>query len=172
MAEAPTPAEIDELCKLYDEADKNVDDAIEKRDIFGEQIEELIAKHGFLPPRATKSKRVQGEQWKATLAQSHSVNVDGTQVQRFYAVLKEFGLQRFFRKCFRREQVFVLLDGAQELITKLSLALKEKNEPVGASEVQLTFAETLKIESRSTSLKVEPLKEEKKKGGKKAEAAA
>jgi hypothetical protein len=171
-AAVPTNAEIDALCMLYDDADKNVKDAIEKRDIFGEQIEEMIAAHGFLPPRSKKSKRVQGDDWKATLSQSHSVDVDSTAVLRFFAILKEFGLQRFFRRCFRREQVFVLLDGAQDLVTKLALALKDKNEPTRSSEIQLTFADTLKIESRSTSLKVEPVKEEKKKGGKKAEAAA
>lgn len=171
-AAVPTAAEIDTLCKLYAEADKKVDETIEARNVFGEQIEEMIAAHGFLPPRSKKSKRIQGEEYKATLSQSHSVDVDSTAAKRFYAVLKEFGLQRFFRKCFRREQVFVLLDGAQDLISRLAIILQQGKETVRASEVQLTFANTLKIESRSSSLKVEPIKEEKKKGGKKAEAAA
>jgi hypothetical protein len=170
-AVVPTNAEIDALCQLYADADKNVKNAIDTRDVFGEQIEEMIAAHGFLPPRSKKSKRIQGDEFKATLSQSHSVDVDSTAAKRFYAVLKEFGLQRFFRKCFRREQVFVLLDGAQDLISRLAIILQQGNETVRASEVQLTFANTLKIESRSTSLKVEPLKEEKKKGAKKAEAA-
>jgi hypothetical protein len=53
------------------------------------------------------------------------------------------------------------------LIAKLAL-----KSPGIAGELQLLFAGTLRIEGRSTSLKVEPIKEEKKKGEKKAEAAA
>jgi hypothetical protein len=166
-ATVPTNAEIDALCKLYDEADKKVDAAIEARNVFGEQIEEMIAAHGFLPPRAKKSKRIQGEDFKATLGQSHSVDVDSTSVRRLYISMKGWGLARFFRKLFRREEIFVLTDDAQELIAKLAI-----KSPGIAGELQLLFAQTLRIEGRSTSLKVEPLKEEKKKTQKKAEAAA
>jgi len=163
----PTNAEIDALCKLYDEADKKVDDAIEARNVFGEQIEELIAKHGFLPPRSKKSKRIQGDDWKATQSQSHSVDVDSTAVCRLFVAMKKWGLARFFRKLFRREEVFIMADDAQALIAKLAV-----KSPGIAAELQLLFAGTLRVESRSTSLKVEPIKEEKKKGAKKAEAAA
>jgi hypothetical protein len=68
---------------------------------------------------------------------------------------------------FRREEIFVLADDAQALIAKLAVKM-----PGVAGELQLLFAGTLRIEGRSTSLKVEPIKEEKKKGEKKAEAAA
>lgn len=163
----PTPAEIDALLKLYDEADKNITAAFDKRAVFGEQIEAMIKEHGFIPPRAKKSKRIQGEEYKATLGQSHSVDVDSTAVQRLFAKMKEWGLARSFRKLFRREEIFVLADDAQELIAKLAL-----KSPGIAGELQLLFAGTLRIEGRSTSLKVEPIKEEKKKGEKKAEAAA
>jgi hypothetical protein len=166
-AAIPTAAEIDAICKLYTDADNNVKSAIEKRDVFGEQIEEMIKAHGFLPPRAKKSKRIQGEDYKATLGQSHSVDVDSTAVQRLYVSLKGWGLARFFRKLFRREEIFVLTDDAQKFIAKLAI-----KSPGIAGELQLLFAQTLRIEGRSTSLKVEPLKEEKKKGEKKAEAAA
>jgi len=84
----PTAAEIDALLGLYLDADQNVKDALDKRDVFGEQIEEMIKAHGFLPPRAKKSKRIQGEDFKATLGQSHSVDVDSTAVQRLYVSLK------------------------------------------------------------------------------------
>lgn len=166
-AAVPTNAEIDALCMLYDDADKNVKAAIEQRDVFGEQIEEMIAAHGFLPPRSKKSKRVQGDDWKATLSQSHSVDVDSTAVRRLFVSMKGWGLARFFRRLFRREEVFILADDAQDLIAKLAI-----KSPGIAAELQLLFAGTLRIEGRSTSLKVEPVKEEKKKGGKKAEAAA
>lgn len=162
----PTTAEIDALLKLYDDADKNVDAAIDKRNVFGEQIEEMIRLHGFVPKRATKSKRIQGNEWKATHGQSHSIDVDSTAVQRLFASLKEWGLGRFFRRLFRREQIFVLTEGAQELIARLAL-----KSPGIAAELQLLFAGTLRVEGRSTSLKVEPLNEDKKKGAKKGEAA-
>jgi hypothetical protein len=166
-AAIPTAAEIDALLGLYLDADQNVKDAVTKRDVFGEQIEEMIKAHGFLPPRAKKSKRIQGEDFKATLGQSHSVDVDSTAVQRLYVSMKGWGLAQFFRKLFRREEIFVLADDAQELIAKLAI-----KSPGIAGELQLQFSQTLRIEGRSTSLKVEPLKEEKKKAEKKAEAAA
>jgi hypothetical protein len=166
-AAIPTNAEIDALCKLYSEADKKVDDAIEARNVFGEQIEEMIAAHGFIPPRAKKSKRIQGDEYKATQGQSHSVDVDSTAVQRLFDAMKKWGLARSFRRLFRREEVFIMADDAQNLIAKLAL-----RSPGVAGELQLLFAGTLHIEGRSTSLKIEPIKEEKKKGSKKAEAAA
>src|SRR6185369_5426157 len=86
--QVPTNEEIDALLSLYLDADKNVDDAIEKRNVFGEQIEQLIKKHGFMPPRAKKSKRIQGDEYRATLSQSHGVDVDSTAVIRLLSELK------------------------------------------------------------------------------------
>lgn len=165
-AEVPTNAEIDALCKLYNELDGNVDAAIENRNVIGEQIQAMIAAHGFIPPRAKKSKRIQGEEWKATLGQSHSVDVDSTAVQRLFLRMKGWGIARSFRKLFRREEIFVLAEDAQELIARLAL-----KSPGFGAELQLLFSQTLRIEGRSTSLKVEPLNEDKKKGAKKGEAA-
>jgi hypothetical protein len=163
----PTNSDIDALCMLYDDADKNVKNAIEQRDVFGEQIEEMIAQHGFLPPRSKKSKRVQGDEWKATLSQSHSVDVDSTAVRRLFDAMKEWGLARSFRRLFRREEIFVLVDDAQAVITKLAA------KSLGIDrQLLLLFSQALRIEGRSTSLKVEPVKEEKKKAEKKSEAAA
>jgi hypothetical protein len=153
----PTNKEIDALLSLYLDAKKNVQEAIDKRDVFGEQIEGIIAVHGFLPPKAKKSKRIQGDEYKGTLSQSHSVEVDSTAVQRFHAKLKEFKLARVFRKLFRREMVFVLNEDAQATVTALAVKF-----PGIAGELQLLFAQTLKIESRSPYLEVEPLKKEKK----------
>lgn len=157
----PTNAEIDTLLALYIDADVTVERAIEVRRAFGTQVEEMIAAHGFLPPRSKKSKRVQGDEYKATLSQSHSVDVDSTSVKRFHAALKGWNISRIFSKLFRREVVFVLNDGAQECITALVA-----RHPVAAAELQLLFAQTLKIESRSSSLKVEQLKPEKKEAAK------
>ncbi|HKV94921.1 MAG TPA: hypothetical protein VJW20_20415 [Candidatus Angelobacter sp.] len=153
-AEPPSNAEIDALLQMYDEADRNVDSAIEKRDVFGDQIEQMIKKHGFLPPRSKKSKRIQGDKWKATSSQSHSVDVDGTAVLRLLELMKSLGVARWFRKLFRREEIFILNDGAPEIVNKLA-------QKFPGSSLALSFAQTLKVESRSSSLKVEPLKEEK-----------
>ena len=153
----PTAVEIDTLLALYLDADGNVDNAIEVRNMFGQKIEEMIASHGFLPRRATKSKRIQGEELRATLSKGQSVDVDASAVQRFHARLKGWKLSRIFRKLFKREVIFVLNEHAQAYITALAA-----RSPGIAAELQLLFAQTLKIESRSSSLKVEPLKPEKK----------
>jgi hypothetical protein len=42
----PTNKEIDALLSLYLDAKKNVQNAIEKRDVFGDEIEKMIALHG------------------------------------------------------------------------------------------------------------------------------
>jgi|GEM_PF-3681590 hypothetical protein len=155
---APTASEIDTLLQLYIDADKNVESAIEKRKVFEEQIESLIEEHGFLPPRSKKSMRIQGLDWKASLSRSHSVEVDTPSVLNLHTRLKEWGMARVFRKLFRREIVFVLNDGAQELIATLAAKM-----PGIAANLQLAFSGTLRIESRSTTLKVESLKEKTKK---------
>ena len=150
----PSKPEIDALAQLYLDADAAVDQAKESRRIFADQLAEMIAAHGFLPKRATKSHRLEGEEFQATLVRSHSLEVNGTEVLRLRMFLTGKGWGRCFRKLFKREPVYVLREGAQDLVARL-LA---KGAP---SDLQILFSNSLTIRDNSVSLKVEPIKEEK-----------
>jgi hypothetical protein len=144
----PTKEEIDALAALYVDAEKNVKDAKEKSEIFYDQLIEMIEKHGFVPKKATKSRRIEGHVYKITRSSSQSVDVDGTAVMRLRDALHGWKFSRWFRKLFKRETVFVLQDGAQELVAQL-LA---KGAP---SDLQILFSNAVLIKGNSPSLKVE-----------------
>jgi hypothetical protein len=149
----PTKEEIDALAGLYVDAEEVVKAAKANSDIFYDRLIEMIEKHGFVPKKATKSRRIEGHVYKITRISSQSVDVDGTAVSRLKAALYEWKFSRWFRKLFKRETVFVLQDGAQELVAQL-LA---KGAP---SDLQILFSNAVLIKGNSPSLKVEN-KEEK-----------
>lgn len=153
----PSKQEIDALAQLYLDADSAVEQVKETRRIFADQLAEMIAAHGFLPKRATKSRRIEGEEFQATLVRSQSVEVNGTEVLRLRMFLTGKGLGCWFRKLFKREPVYVLRDGAQELVARL-LA---KGAP---SDVQILFSNSLTIRDNSDWLKVEPIKDPRQAG--------
>jgi hypothetical protein len=157
--EIPTKQEIDALCQLYLDADVNVEQAKQTRAMFADQIIDAIRDHGFLPKRATKSRRIEGEEFQATLSKSQSVEVNGTEVLRLRAFLDGKGLSRWFRKLFKREPVYVLRERAQEVVAKM----RDLGAP---SDLQTLFSGALDIKDNSPSLKVEPKAEPKKKEAK------
>jgi hypothetical protein len=147
-----------------EDADAAVEQAKETRRMFADQLAEMIAVHGFLPKRATKSRRIEGEEFQATLIRSQSLDVNGTEVLRLRMFLTGTGWGGWFRKLFKREPVYVLREGAQELVARL-LA---KGAP---SDLQILFSNSLTIRDNSASLKVEPMKEEKVARKKEAKAS-
>lgn len=161
--EVPTQQEIDSLLGLYADAEKALGMAREVRDMYGDQVAAMIEQHGFMPPRATKSKRIQGAEWKATLSQGQSVEVDGTAAKQIRALLKKLGRVRFFRKLFRLEVVYVLAPGSQKELA--SLGFSEALSPSETRALVTLYNQAVEIKSKSPSLEVEPLK---KKEGKAA----
>jgi hypothetical protein len=144
----PTKDDIDALAQLYVDAETNVRQAKEQLSVFHDHLVELIEKHGFVPKKATKSRRIEGHVYKITRSASQSVDVDGTAVMRLRDALHGWKFSRWFRKLFKRETVFVLQDGAQELVAQL-LA---KGAP---SDLQILFSNAVLIKGNSPSLKVE-----------------
>lgn len=157
--EIPSKQEIDALCQLYLDADVNVEKAKETRAMFADQLVTMIRDHGFLPKRATKSRRIEGDEYQATHSKSQSVEVNGTEVLRLRDFLMRNGLARWFRRLFKREPVYVLREGAQEIVAKML--------DLGApSDLQMLFSNALEIKDNSPSLKVESKAEPKKKEAK------
>lgn len=155
----PGKEEIDALAAMYLESQKNADKAQEAADVLRDQLTDMVTEHGYVPKRAHKSRRLEGLKWKCTLSQSDSLETDGTAVQRFHAALKRFDLGRLFRQVFRREQIFVLQPGAQQILDWIC----ERKDARKAATLRLAFSNCLVIKSSRPGLKVEPIeaKEEK-----------
>ncbi|HET7873216.1 MAG TPA: hypothetical protein VFL42_11935 [Terriglobales bacterium] len=160
----PTKPEIDSLAQLYLDADAAVEQARTSRSLLAGRLAEMIVAHGFLPRRAAKSRRIEGEEFQATLSRGHSLEVNGTEVLRLRMFLTGTGMGGWFRKLFKREPVYVLREGAQELVARL-LA---KGAP---SDLQILFSNSLSIRDNSASLKVERIKQEKVEKKKEAKAS-
>lgn len=163
----PTNDQIDELAQLYTDAQEATRLAQEKQSDLAGQIIALIEQYGSIPRRATKSKRIEGDDYQCTLSKGHSVEVNGARVETFRQWMKERGLLRLFRKLFKRESVFVLRTDADVLVSTIASGA-DLDSAVVANLVAL-FHQSLSIKDTSPSLKVEA-KDEKKK--KRAEAAA
>ena len=152
----PEKKEIDALAALYLEAKANLDKTAEGVAVLRDQLTDMVAEHGFVRKKATKSTRIIGETYEITLSRGQSIEVDGTAVMRIRAALKTAGGNKCFRKLFRREVIYVLADGAQSLMAQPQPFWPH---PLPAA-VRSYFAQAVMIRENSPYLKVEPVKEE------------
>jgi hypothetical protein len=150
-----TNQEIDALAGLYADAKANVEKAQERVDAFGDQLIEMTQIHGVTPPKAEKSLRIEGDEWKVTVSEGQGVSVNKAAAAKVLASLKRAGLIRFFRKLFVVETQYKLAKGAQALI---ALPL-----PKGApSNLRKLLAAAVQIKDKAPRLTVEPKEEAKK----------
>lgn len=163
----PTNEQIDELAQLYTDAQEAARLAYDKQRDLASQIIALVEQHGSVPKRATKSKRVEGDEYQCTLSKGHSVDVITARVEDFRRWMKSQNLLRVFRKLFKRESVFVLQEDAQQLVSTLASGADLDSKVAG--ELLRLFYLSLSISDNSPYLKVEL---RKGKDEKKAEAAA
>ncbi len=155
----PTREEIDALAGMYVEAQAAVDKEQQAASVLRDQLIDMIQEHGFLPPRASKSKRIQGDEWKVTLSQGQSVEVDGTIAREIRKALKLIGRVRYFRKLFRPEIVYVLANGSQKALA----CLAEVGIPApDHRDIISLYNRAVAIKDKSPSLEVEPMKKKAK----------
>src|SRR5438270_12044599 len=75
MAKKLTPCEVDELALRLERLTEQVDE-------IRAQLKASIDEHGFVPPRAEKSKRLEGDVYKATLSYGTTTTVIDTEVEK------------------------------------------------------------------------------------------
>lgn len=154
----PTAHEIDELAKAYVDAKTAVEAAREKLEKAEEPLLAAVIKHGFVPARAQKTKRLLGEKWKCSASQSDSVEVDGTESLRYMAFLKYIGLPHLFSRLFRRRFVYVLNPRAQAILE--NYCTREKFEK-HADKMRAGFNRCVLVNTGSERLSVEPIEKAK-----------
>lgn len=162
----PTTDKIDELAHLYIDAQAATEMARAREAEFRDQLISMVEAHGTVPRRATKSKRLEGDEYQATLSRGHSVEVNSARAELFRQWMKAKSMTRLFRRLFRRESVFVLQPDAQALVATIAQGI-EKDAKVAADLVAI-FHQSITIQDTSPTLRVEPRKKEEKK----SEAAA
>lgn len=152
----PTKTEIDAVASLYNDA--KIAEALqtEKVEMFGAQLIRMAKAHGFTPPRAEKSLRLEGEEWEVTVAIGQSVSVKKPSVEKLFAALKKGGLHlTLFRKLFTDEKQYKLAKGAQKLMAKTLPAGVPPN-------VRALFAAAVEIKDKAPRLTVKPKAEQTK----------
>src|SRR3954463_12781404 len=82
--------EIDELAERLQEIDAEAD-------AIRDQLKEQIEAYGFIPPRAEKSKRVEGLAYRATVSVSSSTTVIDTEVAKIREACDESVFSVLFR---------------------------------------------------------------------------
>jgi hypothetical protein len=137
-----SPQELDELAERLQRLNAETD---EVRAELKAQLEE----HGFTPPRAEKSKRLEGERFRATLSFSSSVSVIDTEVEK----IKEACESSLFERLFREVKKYAIAEGAHYVLA----GTLPKDAP---RNLRRMFESAVVMAERSPSLKVEPKKKQ------------
>ena len=148
---APTPAEIDRKCREYEQIQKqiaqlNVDLAPLKVSLIL-----MTETHGYVPPNAEKSKRLDGVEMVATTTTGSTIDVKSDAVVALQLALSKARLPRLFPKLFARETKFSLRKDASDTLKIAIQRLPEKLR----NDLLLGFAGCFDIGSKAPSLAVE-----------------
>jgi len=146
----PTSAQVDELCEFYDELRKERDLADAKLKAAREELHEMVERYGAAPLRATKSKRLMGTKYQATLTWSHSFTVDPLGAARVHAACFRAGRPSLFKRLFTRHFCYLVAEGAEQFLDRLG---EIKDAP---RTLRALFHRALHIERSPYSLSVEP----------------
>lgn len=156
IPQIPSAEEIDAAASRYLDAQADADEYQAVADAHRLELSGMIERNGFVPARATKTRRLEGVKWKCSLSQSDSLEVDGTEAQRFFAALKHWGIGHIFSRIFNRRAVFVLAPGAQKYIESVASS-RRRNYADKADELRAAFNRCLSIKSSAPGVKVEPM---------------
>jgi hypothetical protein len=130
-----------ELTEVYETAKKELQNA-------RAELLELVHQFGSTPPKADKSKRVEGNLWQVTAQYGHSITVDDVAADRLLeACVSSLGPKkggRFFHRIFQSSIRYSLCEGAYELIASSSVADKMRS----------LFSAAVKIVPKAPALKV------------------
>ena len=153
MAEVITPEIIDqharELIELQAIAEEASEAVAKKKD----DLLPIIKKHGRSPDRATKTVRLEGNEYHidANFGQSTSLVPDA--VESLKDGLKTVDQARLFPKLFRQDKKYVAIKGTSGLIAALPQKIRTK--------VQRWYDGCFKVEDRKPTVNAEPKKAEK-----------
>jgi hypothetical protein len=138
-----SPAELDELCERLELLDQ------ESGEIRA-QLKAHVEEHGFIPPRAEKSKRLEGEFFRATLSFASQTTVIDTEVVKIQEACD--GL--LFARLFREVKKYTVADSAHYVLAGTL--------PEGAPRnLRRMFERAVIMAERSPSLKIERPKKAK-----------
>jgi hypothetical protein len=155
------PETIDTHAREFNDRKEAFDLAKEYLDEQRDKILALIEKHGRVPEKAEKSKRLEGIEFQLTASFGDSVKVDVEYAELFKQACEDAhaagatGFAGFFARVFKFEPRYTLTTKATQIMSgKL---------PAGAPRaLRAFFAKAVTIEKRSPTVKVEPRKVEHK----------
>lgn len=140
MAKKLNPQELDEMADRLEKLNTEVDE------IRGE-LKAQIDEHGFVPPRAEKSKRLEGDIYKATLSYGTATTVIDTEVEK---ILEACG-EELGAKLFKAITKYSVVTSAHQLLAGTL--------PEGAPRnLRQMFERAVQISEKAPSLKVEKKK--------------
>ncbi len=154
MPKKPTVDRIDELCRLYKAREKAITAAEKQNSELRDELLALVKKHGFVPPNAEKSKRLEGAEYQCTASFGESVSVDSKVAARFHEICQEnVAAEDLFVRVFKYEVKYSLTAAAHSVMAEPFV----KGVP---RKLRALFNKAVKITAKSPSMKVEARKVE------------
>ncbi len=145
---------VDVLAEKYFQLAAKAEQANEELGRFRLQLIELVKRDGAVPPRATKTKALAGNEYELRVSQPLEVSVDTGVAERIGTKLRLHGCGELFQKLFRTVETYVLADGAEKLIGR---KLLPKRAP---RNLRALFARAVRVRELTPQLEVR--KREKK----------
>lgn len=139
----PTPEGIDQMAQTYKDLLAQQDALDNKVAEVREYLLERVQAHGSVPPRADKSKRLEGIQYQITASTGESIEIDAATVEKFKEACSEQRLRGFFDKVFKTTRKYSLASGAQTRVEEAPQKLRS------------IFARALRVKTKSPRLEVE-----------------
>jgi uncharacterized protein YjeT (DUF2065 family) len=134
-----SPGELDEIARRLAEIS-------EEEERLRGQLKEQITEFGFTPPRADKSKRIEGAVFAFTLSTSSTTEIRDTEVERIEAACPD----SLFRQLFTKVTSYKLAKGATVLLSGTLPTEAPRN-------LRKMFAKAVKVSDGAQRLRVERL---------------
>lgn len=150
----PTPDEIDAEIAFYQHAVECVKAAEKIADHCKANLVLLADTYGKQPGKAEQSLRLAGRRNAVTITRGTTITVNEPAIDDLKKYLGDLGMQ-IFGLLFKEQTKHVLVEGARELLKKLSLPRRTEEK------VLSLFGRCFDVKSKAPAVKVEVIKPEK-----------
>ena len=136
-----SPADLDAKCQRIQVLEAEAD-------CLREELLSQVQAHGFIPPKAEKTKRLEGKEWKLTVSASSTVEINDAEVGR----IRDACSPSLFGQLFQSVVKYKLVKSA----TLLLAATLPEDAP---RNLRMMFAKAVAVKEGSPRLRIELIKE-------------
>ena len=164
----PAPADIDFKCREYESIQKRIAELNAELAPLKVSLILMTETHGYVPPNAEKSKRLDGIEMVATTTTGSTIDIKTDAVTALQLALSEAKMAKLLPQLFAKESKYTLHKDASDI---LKLALQGKDAKL-QTKLTLAFLSCFDIGTKAPSLSVDQVAILREREAEKARKAA